>query len=101
MIAVIFEVEPHPAGHDEYLATAAALAEDLRRIDGFVSIERYRSLSRPEALLSLSFWRDEAAIAAWRTHPPHVAAQARGDAVLFRCWRIRIAEVLRERESAP
>jgi heme-degrading monooxygenase HmoA len=101
MIAVIFEVEPHPAGYDEYLERAAALAGDLQGIDGFISIERYRSLSSPERLLSLSWWRDEAAIAAWRAHPPHAAARARGDSVLFRHWRIRVAEVLRERSAQP
>ena len=100
MIAVIFEVEPHPAGYDEYLDKAAALAQDLQRIDGFISVERYRSLSHPDRLLSLSWWRDEAAVAAWRAHPPHAAARARGDAALFRRWRIRVAEVLRERERA-
>jgi heme-degrading monooxygenase HmoA len=98
MIAVIFEVEPHPAGRDEYFAIAARLAEDLRRVDGFLSIERFQSVSDPDRLLSLSLWRDEAAIAAWREHPPHVAAQARGNAALFRRWRIRVAEVVRERE---
>jgi heme-degrading monooxygenase HmoA len=98
MIAVIFEVEPHPAGRDEYFAIAATLADDLRRVDGFISIERYQSVADPNRLLSLSLWRDEAAIAAWRTHPPHMAAQARGNAELFRYWRIRVAQVVRERE---
>lgn len=98
MIAVIFEVEPYPAGRDEYFATAAALAADLRQVDGFISIERYQSVSDPGRLLSLSLWRDEAAIAAWRRHPPHVAAQRRGSSELFRYWRIRVAAVLRERE---
>jgi heme-degrading monooxygenase HmoA len=100
MIAVIFEVEPHPAGRDAYFAIAAGLADDLRRVDGFLSIERYQSVADPNRLLSLSLWRDEAAIAAWRAHPPHAAAQARGNAGLFRHWRIRVAEVVREREHA-
>lgn len=98
MIAVIFEVEPHPAGRDEYFAIAAKLADDLRRVDGFLSIERFQSVADPNRLLSLSLWRDEAAIAAWRQHPPHAAAQVRGNAELFRHWRIRVAEVVRERE---
>ncbi|MGH8031595.1 MAG: antibiotic biosynthesis monooxygenase family protein [Luteimonas sp.] len=96
MIAVIFEVEVHAERREEYLATAAALADDLRRMDGFLSIERFASLADPERLLSLSYWRDGAAIAAWRDHPPHLAAQARGKTVLFRDWRIRVAHVVRE-----
>jgi heme-degrading monooxygenase HmoA len=101
MIAVIFEVEPHPDGRDEYFATAAALAEDLRKIDGFISIERFESLARPGRLLSLSYWRDGTAISAWRSHPPHLAAQQRGKAALFRDWRIRVAHVVRETQHDP
>lgn len=96
MIAVIFEVEPYPEGRSEYLATAEALAEDLRRVDGFLSIERFQSLTHPDRLLSLSYWRDAAAVAAWRDHPPHRDAQIRGKSTLFRTWRIRVAHVVRE-----
>lgn len=96
MIAVIFEVEPHPEGRGEYLATTAALAEDLHRIDGFLSIERFQSLTHPDRVLSLSYWRDGAAVAAWREHPPHRDAQIRGKTALFRDWRIRVAHVVRE-----
>lgn len=99
MIAVIFEVEPHPEHRGEYLAIAAALAEDLRKVDGFVSIERFQSLADPQRLLSLSYWRDGSAIAAWRDHPPHREAQIQGKTVLFRDWRIRVAHVVRE--TAP
>lgn len=99
MIAVIFEVEPHPEHRGEYLAIAAALAEDLHRLDGFVSIERFQSLTDPDRLLSLSYWRDGSAIAAWRDHPPHRTAQAQGKETLFRDWRIRVAHVVRE--NAP
>jgi heme-degrading monooxygenase HmoA len=101
MIAVIFEVEPHAAHRDEYLKIAAALAADLRTIDGFISIERYQSLSHPDSLLSLSWWRDEDAVAAWRTHAPHQAAQARGNETLFRSWRIRVCHAVRDRSSTP
>lgn len=96
MIAVIFEAEPHIDGREEYLATAAALAEDLWQMDGFISIERFESLAQPGRLLSLSYWRDGPAVSAWCCHPPHLAAQARGKAVLFRDWRIRVAHVVRE-----
>ena len=96
MIAVIFEVEPAPGRRDAYLATAARLAGELAAIDGFVSIERFESLARPGKLLSLSFWRDEDAIAAWRNRPAHRAAQAAGRGGVFTDYRLRIAEVVRD-----
>jgi heme-degrading monooxygenase HmoA len=96
MIAVIFEVQPYPECCEDSSAIAAALAEDLRQVDGFLSAERFRSLTQPERLLSLSYWRDEAAVAAWRDHVPHRNAQHRGKHALFRAWHIRIAHVLRE-----
>ena len=106
MIAVIFEVEPAPDGRQPYLDRAAALAPLLAGIDGFVSIERFESLSAPGRLLSLSFWRDEAAVAAWRTLEAHRSAQAAGRAGLFADYRLRIATVVRDygledREQAP
>ncbi len=106
MIAVIFEVEPHEAMRDRYLAIAADLRPLLDGIDGFISIERFESLAAPGKLLSLSFWRDEAAITAWRTLPPHRSAQAEGRRTVFRDYRLRIAAVtrdyaMRERAQAP
>lgn len=106
MIAVIFEVVPAAGRRDEYLALAAALKGRLERIDGFVSIERFESLAMPGRLLSLSFWRDEAAVAAWRNHPAHRATQATGREAVFDDYRLRIAEVardygMRDRAQAP
>jgi heme-degrading monooxygenase HmoA len=106
MIAVIFEVEPEPAHRQEYLDTAAALRAELEAIDGFISVERFESLSRPGKLLSLSFWRDEEAVRRWRNLPSHRDAQARGRQGVFRDYRLRVAEVmrdygLRERGQAP
>jgi len=106
MHAVIFEVWPHEDGRQEYLDIAAALRPRLEQIDGFVSIERFQSLSEPGKVLSLSFWRDEAAIAAWRQLEEHRAAQAKGRGKLFRDYRLRIAAVIRdygmtERGEAP
>jgi heme-degrading monooxygenase HmoA len=106
MIAVIFEVEPGPAHCQEYLDTAAALRAELDAIDGFISVERFESLSRPGKLLSLSFWRDEDAARRWRNLASHREAQARGRQGVFRDYRLRVAEVmrdygLREREEAP
>lgn len=96
MYAVIFEVTPTAAGKAEYLETAAALRAELERVDGFISIERFQSLSEEGKLLSLSFWRDEAAVAAWRNHAEHRAAQAKGRGGLFADYRLRVAEVVRD-----
>ena len=106
MIAVIFEVRPTDEGRPEYLDIAASLRPELERIDGFLSIERFQSLSEPGKILSLSFWRDEAAVRAWRELESHRAAQARGRGGLFADYRLRVAEVLRdyglkERDEAP
>jgi heme-degrading monooxygenase HmoA len=106
MIAVIFEVEPDPAHRQEYLDTAAALRAELEAVDGFISVERFESLSRPGKLLSLSFWRDEEAVKNWRSLAPHRGAQMRGRQGVFRDYRLRVAEVLRdyglrERDEAP
>ena len=94
MIAVIFEVNLKQ--RDRYLDIAASLRPLLEKIDGFISIERYESLGEPGKLLSLSFWRDEAAIAAWRNTEPHRAAQAIGRAEVFSDYRLRIATVVRD-----
>ena len=96
MIAVIFEATPGAAERGEYLALAARLRPLLDGIDGFISIERFESLSEPGKLLSLSFWRDEEAVARWRTLEQHRAAQARGRARIFEDYRLRIASVIRD-----
>jgi heme-degrading monooxygenase HmoA len=96
MIAVIFEVQPAEGRLQEYLDLAAALRPELERIDGFLSIERFSSLTTPGRILSLSFFRDEQAIAAWRTHAEHRAAQEAGRAGVFADYRLRIAAVVRD-----
>lgn len=106
MIAVIFEVEPADGRRDQYLAIAADLRPLLDDIDGFISIERFQSLADPDRILSLSFWRDEAAILAWRRLEKHRAAQAAGRAQVFRDYRLRVAGVIRDygmtaRDEAP
>ena len=106
MIAVIFEVWPAEGERQRYLDLAAALRSDLEGADGFVSVERFQSLTDPAKLLSLSFWRDEAAVRAWRNRPPHRATQAKGRAGVFADYRLRVAGVLRdygmaERAGAP
>jgi len=96
MIAVIFEVLPHADGKACYLEIAAALKPLLDEVDGFISIERFQSLSDPGRLLSLSFFRDEAAIARWRQLEAHRAAQTAGRGALFADYRLRIAQVVRD-----
>ncbi|MBS0385144.1 MAG: antibiotic biosynthesis monooxygenase [Proteobacteria bacterium] len=96
MIAVIFEAKPGVGEREEYLAIAAELRPLLDSSDGFISIERFESLSEPGKLLSLSFWRDEEAVAAWRTMEQHRAAQAKGRARIFEDYRLRIAGVVRD-----
>lgn len=106
MIAVIFEVVPAEGRRESYLDLAAALAGQLETIDGFVSIERFESLKEPGKILSLSFWRDEQAVAAWRAAPGHRAAQLKGRAGVFATYRLRVASILRDyrmdaRDQAP
>lgn len=96
MIAVIFEVEIAEGQKDAYLETAAALRPLLEEIEGFISIERFQSLSAPGKLLSLSFWRDEAAVQRWRQLAEHRSAQARGRAAVFADYRLRVAGVIRD-----
>ena len=96
MIAVIFEVWPAEGERATYLELAAALRPLLAEIDGFISIERFESLSEQGKLLSLSFWRDEAAVKQWRTLEAHRQAQAAGRAEVFRDYRLRIAGVARD-----
>jgi heme-degrading monooxygenase HmoA len=106
VIAVIFEVEPREGGAEVYLDIAGQLRPMLDGIDGFISVERFESLAAPGKYLSLSFWRDEAAVAAWRNLEPHRRAQATGRAGLFRDYRLCIAQVVRDyglenRQEAP
>ncbi len=106
MIAVIFEVLPADGRKQAYLDLAAALKPELEKIDGFLSIERFQSLTDDKKILSLSFWRDEAAVKAWRNLEHHRAAQQAGRAGIFRDYRLRVASVLRdygmnERAEAP
>jgi heme-degrading monooxygenase HmoA len=106
MIAVIFEVEPAEGQRDAYLDIAARLKPELEAIDGFISVERFESLANPGKMLSLSFFRDEAAVAAWRNTEDHRHAQAAGRGGVFADYRLRVAQVLRdygmtERDEAP
>ena len=106
MYAVIFEVEPAPGRRQDYLEIAAQLRPELEKIDGFISVERFQSLTQPGKILSLSFWRDEAAVERWRRQEQHQAAQRAGRTGIFHTYRLRVADVVRdygmnERAEAP
>jgi heme-degrading monooxygenase HmoA len=106
MLAVVFEVTPLPERAARYFDIAAALRPELERIDGFISVERFESLTRPGVFLSLSWWRDEQAILAWRNTACHRAGQAEGREAVFADYRIRVMACLRdygmhERKQAP
>ncbi len=96
MIAIIFEVQPAEGRREAYFDHAARLKPALEKIDGFLSIERFESLTTPGKLLSLSFWRDEAAVAAWRNHAGHRLAQAAGRSGIFADYRLRVVSVIRD-----
>jgi heme-degrading monooxygenase HmoA len=106
MIAVIFEVIPQQGNKDEYLHIAKKLRPLLDTIDGFISIERFQSLSDDSKLLSLSFWKNEESIRQWRNMEEHRMAQIAGRDHVFNDYRLRIAAVIRdygmfERNEAP
>lgn len=96
MIAVIFELWPAKDRRQDYFDLAAALRAELQTIDGFISVERYTSLSEDGKFLSLSFWRDEEAVKRWRRHFDHRNAQGQGRAGIFKNYRLRVASVLRD-----
>jgi heme-degrading monooxygenase HmoA len=96
MIAVIFEVWPAAGRKGDYLEIASSLRAELATVDGFISVERFQSLSDPNKLLSLSFWRDEDAIKEWRNHSKHRESQAKGRATIFADYRLRIAATIRD-----
>jgi heme-degrading monooxygenase HmoA len=106
MIAVIFEVTPKPGQTDPYLEMAAEMRPLAEAIDGFISVERFQSLTTPGKLLSISFWRDEAALEEWRKLAAHRRAQTAGRTRFFEDYRLRVAAVIRDygmtdRDEAP
>lgn len=106
MIAVIFELHPKDGHRDAYLDIAASLRDELETMSGFISVERFESLTHPGKLLSLSFFEDEDALKDWRNRASHRKAQAAGRNVHFADYRLRIASVTRDygmtdRDNAP
>ena len=100
MIAVIFEVTPKESGKTIYFEIAQTLKSSLSKVDGFISIERFQSLSNPETFLSLSFWQDEMSIKQWRENFEHQIAQKKGKEGLFLHYRIRVANVMRDYDNS-
>lgn len=96
MIAVIFEVQPRPGQKEAYLDAAAALRPLLARIEGFISIERFESLTCPGKIVSLSYWRDEDAVREWRNVEPHRRIQGAARQAMFTDYRLRVAQVIRD-----
>ena len=106
MIAVIFEVWPAEGKAEQYFGLAASLRRDLEKVDGFISVERFESLTTKGKYLSLSFWRDEDAVREWRNLEEHRTAQSSGRSGVFADYRLRVATVVRdygltERAEAP
>lgn len=99
MIAVIFEADTVPAKQARYLELAAELKPLLADIAGFISIERFQSLTTEGKILSLSWWQDEESVLAWKKNIFHQAAQAEGRESVFSFYRIRIAHVVRDYSS--
>lgn len=95
MIVVVFEVTPKPGKAQDYFDLAAALRPELEQVDGFISVERFESLAAPGKYVSLSYWRDAEAVAAWHGTMNHAAAQRRGKSEIFADFRITVAESLR------
>jgi heme-degrading monooxygenase HmoA len=105
-VAVIFELTPAPGKKQDYLDLAAGLADEVSKFDGFISIERFESISAPGNFVSLSFWRDEEAVRNWRNVQKHREAQAKGRGGIFTKYRLRVAQVMRDytmdkRDEAP
>ena len=105
-IAVIFEFTPAPGRKQDYLDLAAGLSAEVKDFDGFISIERFESISAPGRFVSISFWRDEEAVRKWRNVQKHREAQAKGRERIFTSYRLRVCSVIRDyemdrRDEAP
>jgi heme-degrading monooxygenase HmoA len=96
MMVVVFQVRMRAGRAPDYFDLAAELRPELERIDGFISVERFESLTEPGKYVSLSFWRDEAAVRAWRADDRHRRAQDQGKGEIFADFRISVAEVVRD-----
>ena len=97
MIVVLFEFEPDPSYEDRYFELAGLLRESIEKIEGFISVERFESVSESGRFISVSTWKDLDAVKRWREHLEHAATQNEAkDRGIFRNYRIRVAEVIRD-----
>ncbi len=96
MIAVIFEAIPNINKLEDYLSMAEVLKPELQKIEGFISIERFQSLTYPTKVLSLSFWENEKSVLEWRNFEQHQVAQRIGKETIFKSYRIRVGEIDRD-----
>ena len=106
MIAIIFEVMPAEGQKDAYLDIAATMRPMVEQVEGFISVERFQSLTNPDKLLSISFFEDEDAVHRWRQLAAHRNAQSKGRNGVFSDYRLRVCHVMRDygmfdREQAP
>ena len=106
MIAVIFEFTPAEGRFPDYMALVETLKADLAKAEGFISLERFESITTPGKFVSLQFWRDDECVRKWRNLQRHREAQAKGRAAIFSSYRLRIAQVSRDytmgsRDQAP
>jgi heme-degrading monooxygenase HmoA len=100
MVVVIFESWPkRDGGKDAYLNMAAALMPLVQKMDGFISVERFQSVADANKMVAISFWRDEAAVSAWRNVIEHRRVQAGSRSTVFDDYRLRIAAVIRDYTS--
>ncbi len=96
MIAVIFEFTPAPGRFSDYMDLVGQLKPELDKAEGFISLERFESITAPGKFVSLQFWRDEESVAKWRNVQKHREAQKRGRGGIFTSYRLRIAGVIRD-----
>lgn len=96
MIAVIFEFTPAPGRFAEYMDLVGQLKPELEKAEGFISLERFESITAPGKFVSLQFWRDEESVRRWRNLQQHREAQKKGRGGIFASYRLRIAGVLRD-----
>lgn len=98
MIAVVFEFTPAEGRFPDYMALVETLKADLAKAEGFISLERFESITTPGKFVSLQFWRDDECVRKWRTLQRHREAQKKGRAGIFKSYRLRIASVVRDYE---
>jgi heme-degrading monooxygenase HmoA len=92
-IAVIFTSEVTDAAGDDYADAAAHLEALARHQPGYLGIE---SVRHGMLGVTISYWRDESAVLAWRRNTEHAAVQRQGREAWYARYRVRIARVERD-----